>query len=208
MARKGENAAVDETNETETATPANTNKRQTKASVGYSPAAETPTDEQFNSPTEDSGFIHVDFADGTKRSIDVMALPENVRKCATLQGIVTRFQRAYQTLKEVDKVIEAFDETMADLENGVWIEFASGEPKVTQLANAVVMALESKGETVDDDRKASIIEKLKNSDFAAKAKENPQVMANLAKLQLEAAQRRADERMKAAEGSTAELSDF
>lgn len=204
------NAAVDETNsetETETATPAaNSNKRTQKASVSYSPDGNL--DNSQNSPTEDCVFIHVEFADETERKIDVMALPENVRKCATLQGIATRFQRSYQTLKEIDKVVEAFDETVEDMQNGVWVEFASGEPKVTQLAKAVVMALESKGETVDEERRASIIEKLKASDYAEKAKANPQVMANLAKLQLEAAQRRAEERQKAANESEEELTDF
>lgn len=204
MPRKNEIVTVD----TLTATPEAlaANKRQTKALVSYS--VDRSAENAVNSPTAECKFIHVDFADDTTREIDTTKLPAEIMATAALQGVVTRFQRAYQTFKEIDKVIEAFDETIADLNNGVWIEFAAGEPKVTQLANAVAMALESKGETVDDARRVSIIEKLKNGDFASKAKENPQVMANLAKLQLEAAQKRADERMKAASESQAELIGF
>lgn len=200
------NAARNASVETETANEAG-KKRQTKAAVSYS--VDGDLENSLNSPTEECKFIHVEFADETTRKIEVAKLPANVIACATLQGVVTRFQRGYQVYKEVDKVIEAFDETMEDLSNGIWIEFAAGEPKVTQLAKAVKMALEEKGETVDDERMAGIIDKLKNSDYAEKAKANPSVMAHLAQLQLEAAQRRADERRKAAANSEGEtLSDF
>lgn len=210
MARNANAARETETEnetvtETETGKAANANKRQSKATVTYSTDG---SENSVNSPTAECKFIHVEFADETARKIEFASLPESVRICAGLQGVVTRFQRSYQTLKEIDKVVEAFDETLADLENGVWIEFAAGEPKVTQLAKAVAMALEAKGEEVDEARRQSIIDKLKNADFATKAKENPQVMANLATLQLEAAKKRADERMKAASESNAELTGF
>lgn len=206
MAKKATAAAMAPAEEAN-ANAANANKRQTKALVSYS--TDGNLENAMNSPTEDCRYIHVEFADKTTRTIQPNDFPESVRACAMLQGIVTRFQRGYQTLKEVDKVVESFDETIEDLSNGVWVEFATGEPKVTQLAKAVVMALEAKGESVDEARRSSIIEKLKNSEYAKKAKENPAVMAHLSQLQLEAAQRRAEERQKAAASAgEVSLGDF
>ena len=174
-------------------------KRQAKASVTYV----MPDGSEKNFPDEASKVIRIETTGGTKRDFDVSTLAANVAACAVLQGVVTRFQRGYQALKAEDDVIASIDETIADLNNGIWLEVGAGEPRVTNLVNAIVMALEASGETVDADRRKGIIDKLASDENLRKEmRERPVIKANLSKLALEAAQKRADEAAKAAEGAS------
>lgn len=154
-----------------------------------------PDGTEKNFPQAEATVIKFNIADGTERSVDVSSLSENVKNCAMLQGVVTRFQRSYQAIKELDKVVEAIDETIDDLNNGVWIEMGSGEPRVTMLATAVIRALEENGETVDGERRKSIVAKLgEDEELRKSTRERPIIAAHLADLQLEAAQKRAAEK--------------
>lgn len=146
-----------------------------------------------NSPAPSATIVRTEFSNGVKREIDTLKLSRDVLNCAILQGLATRVQRSYQAIKDIDGVIEAYDETVADLYNGVWIEGRTGEPRVTMLSEAIVLSLEANGATVDEARKLSIIEKLKTAEAREKAMANDQVKAFLADLKLKAAQARAKE---------------
>lgn len=173
-------------------------KKQMKAFVNYVvPASGDMPEKAHNYPQADATIVRTEFSNGVKRDIDVTKLKADVLACATLQGIATRTQRGYQALKEIDAVIEAYDDTANDLLNGVWIESRSGEPKVTMLSQAIVLSLEASGQTVDEARRLSIIEKLKNADNREKAMANEHVKMHLANLKLEAAKARAAEAKKA-----------
>lgn len=201
----GENPSVEnqptDNVQTETVSTANGNgsaatsgitatKRQAKASVTYV----MPDGSEKNFPNEASTVIRIETTGGTKRDFDVSTLSESVSKCAVLQGVVTRFQRGYQALKVEDEVIASIDDTIADLNNGIWIEVGTGEPRVTNLITAITMALEASGETVDAERKRSIGEKLAaDENLRKEMRERPVIAANLAKLASEAAQKRAAE---------------
>lgn len=158
---------------------------------------------ESNSPKEGVVAIRFKFANGVNRDIGDGEFNSHVIDCAKWQGLATRIQRSYQNEKEIDKVIEAVDETIADLKNGVWIELGGdGEPKVTMLATAVKLALEDSGETVDADRFKSIIDKLANEDYRKKARANAVVAAHVANLKLESARQRAMDAMKAAQSNS------
>lgn len=146
-----------------------------------------------NSPVSTATVMRVEFANNVKRELDTSKLKPEIVTCATLQGLATRVQRAYQTLKNVDECIEAYDEVVEDILNGVWIESKAGAPRVTQLATAIKMSLEAAGQEVNDERMASIIEKLKVADNLEKAQKNEHVQMHLANLRLEAAKKRATE---------------
>lgn len=165
-----------------------------------------------NFPNAEASVIRTEFANGVKRDFNVSAVVPSVSHCAELQGYVTRTQRAYQALKNIDDVIEAYDETIADILAGVWIESRAGAPKVTMLSKAIIMTIEAAGGTVDDARRASIIEKLKATDYREKAEANEHVMSNLQQLKLDAQKLRATEAKAAAKAKggdvAASLSDF
>lgn len=188
------NVEVNE-NETENQPVANneTEKlRKSKAQVWYvNPEGES------NSPREGVNAIRFKFANGIVRDIDGN-FGEHVKNCAFWQGLAIRIQRSYQNEKDIDTVIASVDETLEDLRNDVWIETAAGEPRVTMLANAVKYALENAGETVDETRFKSIIDKLADKEYAKRAKSNAMVVAHLAQMKVESAQRRAAEAMQAA----------
>lgn len=194
------------TNGAETGTAAE-NKRAQKAFITYMRADGT----EVNFPHPDCSAVLTSFANGTKRSIDVSTLSSDIKACAVLQGVAIRTQRSYQALKDIDSVVESYDETVADLLNNIWIESKTGEPKVTMLSQAIVKTLEAAGGTVDDERRRSIVEKLKDASYREKAMANDHVKAALAQLKLDAAKERAAEAKKAAKesGTTAsDLSDF
>jgi len=179
-----------------------------KASVQYVKADGTVLN--FASP--DATVVRTTFANETVRDLDVTEMNDEMHKCAVLQGFAIRTQRSYQALKDIDQVIEAYDATVKDLVKGVWIDTKTGEPKVTQLADAVIKSLTDNGQEVSEKREREIIEKLKDADYRDKAMKNEHVVANLAAIKLEAAKKRAadakaalkDNKATATEG----LSDF
>src|SRR5438477_3905017 len=76
-----------------------TSKRQAKASVTYV----LPDGSERNFPDATSTVARFTSPDETlKRDIDVSAFAENVKACAVLQGVVTRIQRGYQNLKDIN----------------------------------------------------------------------------------------------------------
>lgn len=198
-AASGENQSSETPAVTETATAANANKRQPKASVTYAMADGT----EKNFPNKDAVSVVIETTGGTKRVYELSKLGENVKLCAIQQGLVTRFQRGYQALKLEDEVIASIDGTIEDLDADIWIEVGSGEPRVTNLIQAIVMALEAEGQTVDAARRAAISDKLASDENLRKeTRERPAIAANLAQLASEAAAKRAAEkRVKASENT-------
>ena len=208
---EGENQTGENQNETSTSvesvesvareSPSEKGKRQAKASITYV----MPDGSEKNFPVAETNVIRIEIVDGTKRDFDVSALSDGVKHCALLQGVVTRFQRGYQALKEIDKVVESIDGTIEDLNNGIWLEVGTGEPRVTNLITAVVMALEAEGVhvrlvdgKVTDDHKKDISEKLAADENLRKAtRERPVIASYLADMAAEAAKKRAEEKRKA-----------
>lgn len=176
-----------------------------KASIVYVKADGTVV----NFATPDAIAVRTEFANKVTRDLAIADVNESISYCAVLQGLAIRTQRSYQAIKDIDSVIEAYDETVADLKNGVWIEGRTGAPKVTMLSQAIVLSLEGAGQTVDEARRLSIIEKLKDADYRDKAEANEQVKVHLAALRLDAAKKRAAEaKASLKEAGGADLSMF
>lgn len=181
---------------------ASASTKQQKAFITYL----RENNEESNFAVADANVVRISFANKTSRDIDVSALSAEIQKMASLQGVAIRLQRSYQAIKDLDGVIEAVDETIADLGNGVWIDSKGGEPKVTLLSQALVSVLEANGGEVNDERRKSIIEKLKGTEYRDKAMENPQVKAQLAQLKMDAAKKRlAEAKLAAKEAGTSNV---
>lgn len=173
---------------------ASASTKQQKAFITYL----RENNEESNFAVADANVVRISFANKTSRDVDLSSLSAEIQKMASLQGVAIRLQRSYQAIKELDGVIEAVDETIDDLKNGVWIDSKTGEPKVTLLSQALVSVLEANGGEVNDERRKSIIEKLKGTEYRDKAMENPQVKAQLAQLKMDAAKKRLAEAKAAA----------
>ena len=173
-------------------------KRQAKASATYV----LPDGSERNFPDANASVIRITSPDETvKRDIDISMLPDNVKACAVLQGVVTRLQRGYQNLKDVDEVFDKIDAIVEELEGGIWLEVGTGEPRVTNLVTAIIMAIEAKGEVVDAARKASIIDKLGDENKRKEARAFPEIAANLATLARQSAEKKEAEKLAAARAS-------
>jgi hypothetical protein len=158
-----------------------------------------------NSPVSGAKVVRMKFANGVTRDLDITSLSSEITNCAVQQGLVTRLQRSYQNKKEVDECVEATDETIADLKNGVWIEPKTGAPRATILAQAIKRTLEANKEEVSDERFQAIIVKLKNADFVEKALKNKQVLSAVEDIKFENAKARRDEARKAAKDAQESL---
>lgn len=199
--------------ETPSVATSETAKRQAKAYVTYV----MPDGSEKNFPHKDAVAVRFSLADNTKRDFRLDNMGENVSACSRAQGVVTRFQRGYQALKDLDEVVQSIDDTAEDLSNDVWIELGTGEPRVTNLITAIVMALEAQGESetnplvdgkVSSERRKAISDKLSAySEEERKAmRERPAIAANLADIAAESAQKRAQEKRKLASQSEETLS--
>lgn len=194
-------AAADNSANAVSAAPA----KQAKAGITYVKADGTVV----NFATADAVAVRTEFANKVTRDLAVSDVNADIQHCAVLQGLAIRTQRSYQAIKDIDSVIEAYDETVADLKNGVWIEGRAGAPKVTMLSQAIVLSLEGAGQTVDETRRLSIIEKLKDAEYREKAEANEQVKVHLAALRLDAAKKRqAEAKAALKEKGAADLSMF
>jgi hypothetical protein len=170
--------------------------KQPKSSATYIGTVDGK-EKEFNFPTPAATIVRSTFANGTVREVSVTDLSVEITNCAVLQGIATRLQRSYQGEKDIDKCIEAVDETIADLKNNVWIA-PGGGPRTTVLAAAIKRTLEAKGEEVSVDRYRGIVEKLKVESFVEAAMKNKSVLAAVEDIKFENLQKRRAEAKKAA----------
>jgi len=150
----------------------------------------------------DSIGLTVSFANGTKDRINIDELSSEILACATLQGLAIKLQRSFASAKgDVEKAVEAFETVKDNLLNGIWAEKGEGSgPRVSILAEAVEAVLTEAGQTVDADRRASIIEKLKDEATREKTKKDPKVNAHYERIK---AARAAEKAAKAQEAAGA-----
>lgn len=192
---KGNTVADTVTNGNGAANEAAASKKMAKASLTYVDAE----GKESNFPNAAGVIMRTTFSNSVVRELDIRTLPmDKLGNAAALQGFATRTQRSYQAEKDMDKVVEAYDEVVADLANGVWIETKAGAPRVTLLAEAIRITLQNAGEVVDDARFDSIIEKLKTAESRDKAMANVHVVAQLETIKQERQKQRLADARKAA----------
>lgn len=183
--------------------------RQAKASAVYVSTVDGK-EEISNFPIATAHTVRFVFADENETTRDIVLAEYNadIHNCAAQMGLATRIQRSYQNEKDIPACIEQTDKTLDFLKNGVWQEMTTRGPRLTLLAQAIERTLTAGGQTVDEARRASIIEKLKDATYYEKASANPHVQAALADIKYEklVADRKAAK--EAIKGVQVELSDL
>lgn len=113
-------------------------------------------------------------------------LPEEVRTCAAWHGLSQTLGDTYAGAKgDLTAALDAFQTKFEVLAGGQWVEKREGVgPKPSSVAAAVKAALEANGETVDDDRMAAIMSKLKTAEQRKAAVANPAINAQYEAIKL------------------------
>lgn len=163
--------------------------------------------DEFRHVKPDVTKLTFKFANGSAHALSLGQFPEAIQLCLAWHGLAQKCGDAYAGDKTVEDAEQSFLSIVEQLEGG---EFTSGRegvgPRPSMVVEAVVAALQAKGEVVDDARRASIAEKLKGADNRKAALANPVIAAQYERIKLAAQQARADEAAKKAEGAT--LGDF
>lgn len=174
-------------------------KRQTVAKVRLVNGAGAEVKETANA----TGFTFA-FVNGPTRVFDMGKVNDAIKLEFAFHGAKQKIRDAYAG-KSGDEAVEACDTVIDNLYEGVWLGEREGGVRIGLLLDAVVAFLETdKKQSVTDERRAGIKEKLLTEEGREKAKADPKVMAHLRRLELEKAKERAAEAAKAAKGSNGE----
>lgn len=169
----------------------------------------TKNGESHKQVVPDAVGLVVTFGNGYSDSVALSDLSKDILRCASLQGLAIKLQRSFASAKgDVESAVESFLSVKENLLAGVWATKREGSgPRLSILAEAIEAALIAKGQTVDDARRASIVEKLSDEAKREEAMENPAVKAQYEVIRARRAQERAAAAMKNAEGTEAAI-DF
>lgn len=167
--------------------------------------------EESKQVKEDSVSLRVAFTNGEKRELSIDKLSTVILAQATLQGLSIKLQRSFAgDGGDVEKAVESFDTVLENLTNGIWATKAEGKgPRLSIIAEAVEAVLVEAGQEVDEARRASIIEKLKDEATREKTQKDPKVRAHYERIKAaRAAERAAKAGQAAASAESSVASDF
>lgn len=124
-------------------------------------------------------------------------------------GLSQKGGDTYAGAKDADEAEDRLAAILERLSENEWIKAReSAGPRTSILAEAVKSALMANGETVDDNRFASIAEKLKDKATREGTIANPVIAAEYERIKAERAAQRAEKAKEAAAGQSADLSQF
>lgn len=163
--------------------------------------------DQFKkTPSDKTTGLKLTFNDPakTERVYTLADYPAMIQTMAAWHGLSQKIGDVWAGSKgNIDDAIEGADSMNEQLVSGVWTERAEGVgPQPTLVVEAIVRALIAKGETVDDARKLSILEKCKDKATRDGALKDPAIAAQYATIQAERAAARAKAAAEAAAGVT------
>lgn len=149
---------------------------------------------------EDGSAATFTFANGHVLNVKLADIPAAIQARLVLHGLGQKVGDAYAGVKGiVDDAIENAESIVEMLKAGEWTERAEGVgPRPSMVAEAIAVALQKQGETVDEARMAAIREKVKVKETREGALKNPLIKAVYEQMRLEKAKERVKEAMAAA----------
>ena len=150
------------------------------------------------------------FADGETYEVRGSDLPPAIMEAAAYHGLSQKLGDSYAGAKgNIADARDAFETVLERLTNGDWVTVGEGPgTRPSMVADAVKAALEELGETVDEDRYAGIMEKVKGKDGREGALKNALVTKHYERIKAERAAEKAAKAAKNAEGADEDLSGF
>lgn len=198
------NAASNATSTNGTTKAGKPRQRPEVSSIVYLDASDT----EHNHADGTTVALKISFANGYSDITKLSDLPQEMANAAMAQGLASRFQRSFQAVKgDINDAVERFTSAKENILSGKWIAPRGGDgkgPRPSLLAQAVEAILIEDGESVDENRRKGIVEKLRSDEMAEAVMKNPRVVAKYKSLQAEAALARANEAAKKAQEANTE----
>lgn len=191
-----------EQNATETAST-----RQRIATRNY----RLPEGKTSRSASADATGLEFVWADKRPVSVYTLAdLPESIRTALAWHGLSQKLGDGFASAKgDIDTAEETSDALYENLKNGTFVERAEGVgPAPTMVAEAIAEALRAKGETVDEARFNTIVEKVKDKATREGALKDPAIAASYAAIRAKRAAEKAAKAAEAAKGATIGIDGF
>ena len=168
------------------------------------------TGEKTRSATENATGLEFHFSNGNTHTVAVNDHPENIVKCLTLFGISEKYGNAYAGAKgDSDVAEELFLSMQEQLTAGTWVSKADGVgPRPSMVADAIIAAILATGDEVDEDRKAAIVDKVKDKDIRKAALKDPSIAAEYDAIRAKKAAEKAEKSREAANESESVIEGF
>ncbi len=169
-----------------------------------------PDGSKVRSAHEDAIGLEFAFGNGETATIELAKFPDAIEARLNWFGRSEKFGNFYAGAKgDADKAHEMFLTGVENLANGEWSERGGGEgERPSMVVDAVVAALEASGETVGEDRKKSIHEKVKTKEGRKAALANPAINAEYEAVRTAKQKAKLDAAKKLAKDSDTGLEDF
>ena len=149
------------------------------------------------------------FTDADTKTVKLSDFSEEMQTCFGWYGLSQKLGDAFAGVKgDVTDGIEEFDSMMEQILAGTWVTEATAGIRPSMVCDAIVAALEANGETVNDERRDAIREKIKDPEKRKGATADPAVKAQLEKIKADRAVTRAKEAAKKAKGQVIEVAGF
>lgn len=148
--------------------------------------------EESRHASQDTTKLEFRFTDGTVREVDLEKIGAKCKAAALWHGLSQKLGDSYAGAKGVvGDAIESLDTVLERLANDDWVKAGEGPgTRPSLVADAIKAALEKAGQTVDEERYATIREKVKGNENRKAALAIPEVAVEYERLRLEAQQAR------------------
>lgn len=165
--------------------------------------------EETRSATQDADKLEFRFDNGNTHVVRLVDHNPDIRSCLGWFGISEKYGNAYAGAKgDADAAEELFLSMQEQLLGGTWVDRAEAGPRPSLIADAIIAALEAAGQKVDDERRTSIREKVKDKDTREGALKDPVIKAEYEAIKAKRAAERAKEAAKKAKGETVSVAGF
>lgn len=160
--------------------------------------------------TPDAERLEFRFANGETLVVNPNDIGANCRTAALFHGLSQKIGDSYAGAKgDADTAYESAQTILERLINDDWVRQGEGVgARPSLVSEAVIAALEENGETVDDERKKGIVEKLKGKEARDRALANAVINSHYERIKAERAAERAAKAREKAEGKELDLGDF
>ena len=158
---------------------------------------------------EEARSVSIDFSNGESVSLSMDEVPEAIQNRLALHGLSQKLGDSYASIKTVEGSIEACMSVKERLVIGDWVKAREGAgARPTLVVQAVIRALEADGQTVDDERRKAIMDKLSDKAERDAALENPVIDVHYQAIRAEAAKERATKAKAKAKTEGGDLTGF
>ena len=164
---------------------------------------------ETRSATPDAVELQFRFENGNTHKVALSDHNPEILSCLTFFGISEKYGNSYAGAKgDPADAEEKFLSMQEQLKGGTWVEKAEAGPRPSLIADAIIAALKSAGQTVDEKRAGAVREKVKDKATRDGALKDPVIKAEYEAIKAERAVERAKAAKALAKGETVSVGGF